>query len=73
MVGLGGGALACGLTHLAIVPLDILKCKMQIDKKFCTGFIDGIKKISIARQLTLGWVPTLYGYSIQGAGKFGFY
>lgn len=68
-----GGALACGSTHLFIVPLDVLKCKMQIDSNFSTGFKEGITKISKAHQLTLGWVPTLYGYSIQGAGKFGFY
>lgn len=25
-----GGALACGLTHAAICPLDIVKCRMQV-------------------------------------------
>ncbi len=25
-----GGALACGLTHTAICPLDIVKCRMQV-------------------------------------------
>lgn len=24
-----GGVLSCGLTHTAVVPLDIAKCKMQ--------------------------------------------
>lgn len=70
---LAGGAIACGSTHLLIVPLDVLKCKMQIDKNFSHGFKEGIIKITRAQQLSLGWVPTLYGYSIQGAGKFGFY
>lgn len=26
-----GGILACGLTHTAIVPLDVAKCKKQIN------------------------------------------
>jgi solute carrier family 25 phosphate transporter 3 len=25
-----GGALACGLTHLGITPLDVTKCNMQV-------------------------------------------
>ena len=25
-----GGALACGLTHLFITPLDVTKCNMQV-------------------------------------------
>ncbi len=25
-----GGILSCGLTHTAIVPLDIVKCRMQV-------------------------------------------
>ena len=68
-----GGALACGLTHTAIVPLDVMKCKKQVDPKFSTGMLDGIKKVRAAGQGTLGWAPTLIGYSAQGMGKFGFY
>jgi solute carrier family 25 phosphate transporter 3 len=68
-----GGLLACGLTHTAIVPLDVAKCKKQIDSKFSTGMIDGISKVKAAGQLTLGWAPTFVGYSAQGLGKFGFY
>merc|ERR1719326_391472 len=37
---------------------------------------DGFKKIHAAEGLkgfTLGWFPTLAGYSMQGFGKFGFY
>ena len=71
-----GGALSCGLTHTAVVPLDLVKCRMQVDgakyKNISTGF-----KVSIAeegaRGLAKGWAPTLIGYSIQGLGKFGFY
>ena len=68
-----GGMFACGLTHAAIVPLDVAKCKKQIDPKFSTGMFDGISKVKAAGQMTLGWTPTLVGYSLQGMGKFGFY
>lgn len=71
-----GGALSCGLTHTAVVPLDLVKCRMQVDgakyKSLGSGF-----KISVAEEgllgLTKGWAPTLVGYSVQGLGKFGFY
>lgn len=68
-----GGALACGLTHTAIVPLDIMKCKKQIDPTFCKGMADGLSKVKASGHMTLGWAPTLIGYSAQGLGKFGFY
>lgn len=71
-----GGALSCGLTHTAVVPLDLVKCRIQVDagkyKNIGTGF-----KVTLAeegaRGLAKGWAPTLFGYSIQGLGKFGFY
>jgi solute carrier family 25 phosphate transporter 3 len=68
-----GGALACGLTHTAIVPLDVAKCKKQIDPTFSKGMVDGISKVVGAGNTTLGWAPTFVGYSLQGLGKFGFY
>ena len=68
-----GGILACGLTHTAIVSLDVAKCKKQIDPKFSTSLVDGISKLKNQGELTLGWLPTLIGYSLQGFGKFGFY
>ena len=68
-----GGMLGCGLTHTAIGPLDVMKCQKQLDPQFCKGMIDGIGKVKANGQLTLGWGPTLIGYSLQGLGKFGFY
>ncbi|MCL4118492.1 UNVERIFIED_CONTAM: hypothetical protein GTU68_019102 [Idotea baltica] len=68
-----GGILACGLTHTAIVPLDVMKCKKQIDPTFSKGMIDGAQKVIRNGQSTLGWAPTFVGYSLQGLGKFGFY
>lgn len=71
-----GGMIACGVTHTAIVPLDLVKCRMQVDKvkypSLGTGF-----KVTLAedgvRGLAKGWAPTWIGYSMQGVGKFGFY
>ena len=40
------------------------------------GVGDGFKQIKATQGLggfTLGWLPTLVGYSAQGFGKFGFY
>merc|ERR1711887_501769 len=62
-----GGILSCGITHTAIVPLDLAKYK---------GIVNGFK-VTVAEggmgALTLGWAPTAMGYSVQGLGKFGFY
>lgn len=61
-----GGMLACGLTHTSIVTLDLVKCRKQVDPKFASSILDGIKKVKAEgglRGLTLGWGPTLVGYS----------
>ena len=71
-----GGALSCGLTHTAVVPLDLVKCRIQVDPAKYNGIVAGFR-VSVAeegaRGLAKGWAPTLIGYSIQGLGKFGFY
>lgn len=71
-----GGVLACGLTHTAVTPLDVVKCNLQTDPKNYTGIFQGFSKIigeQGAKGLFKGWVPTALGYSLQGAAKFGFY
>lgn len=71
-----GGVLACGLTHTAVTPLDVVKCNMQTDPTKYTGIFQGFRRIVTeqgARGLFKGWVPTALGYSAQGACKFGFY
>jgi solute carrier family 25 phosphate transporter 3 len=70
-----GGVLSCGITHTAVVPLDIVKCRMQTNPEVYTGLISGLSKLSSAgaSNLTIGWLPTLIGYSAQGLCKFGFY
>ncbi|KAI9176747.1 hypothetical protein LWI28_006678 [Acer negundo] len=71
-----GGILSCGLTHTAVTPLDLVKCNMQIDpakyKSISSGFGVLLKEQGV-RGFFRGWVPTLLGYSAQGACKFGFY
>jgi solute carrier family 25 phosphate transporter 3 len=72
-----GGALACGLTHAAVVSLDVAKCRAQAHSKagrWPKGLIPGLKKIYAEEGLAgmrVGWVPTLYGYGAQGLFKFG--
>ncbi|CAI5505849.1 unnamed protein product [Closterium sp. Naga37s-1] len=71
-----GGILSCGLTHMAVTPLDLVKCNMQIDpakyKSISSGF--GVLYSEQGfRGFFRGWAPTLIGYSAQGACKFGFY
>lgn len=71
-----GGILSCGLTHTAIVTLDLIKCRRQVEPTLYKSLGDGINKIKAAegiKGLTTGWAPTLVGYSAQGFGKFGFY
>lgn len=71
-----GGLLACGSTHLLVTPLDIVKCRLQVDQEKYRNVLTGFR-VTIAeegyRGLAKGWVPTLIGYSIQGYAKFGFY
>jgi len=73
-----GGLLACGLTHTAVVSLDVAKCRAQAHSKagrWPKGLIPGIQKILAeegASGMVRGWLPTLYGYSAQGLFKFGF-
>ena len=71
-----GGILSCGITHTAIVPLDLVKCRIQVDPAKYGGIIKGFKvtiKEDGMRGLGKGWAPTAIGYSLQGLCKFGFY
>jgi len=72
-----GGVLSCGLTHTAVVSLDIAKCRAQAHSssgQWPSGLIASLKK-SLAEEgsqgLRVGWSPTLLGYGAQGLFKFG--
>ncbi|KAL8705350.1 MAG: hypothetical protein Q9201_001549 [Fulgogasparrea decipioides] len=71
-----GGILACGPTHTAVTPLDLVKCRRQVDPKMYKGNFEAWGKISRAegvRGVFTGWAPTFFGYSAQGAFKYGGY
>jgi len=71
-----GGVLSCGLTHTAVVPLDIVKCNMQVFPEKYKGLLSGlgtlVREGGVA-SLRVGWIPTFIGYSMQGLFKFGLY
>lgn len=71
-----GGVLSCGITHTALTPLDMVKCRIQTNPGKYKNIFNGFK-VSVAedgvRGLAKGWAPTAIGYSLQGLGKFGFY
>ncbi|KAI0116946.1 mitochondrial phosphate carrier protein [Daldinia grandis] len=71
-----GGLLACGLTHTAVTPLDLVKCRRQVDAKLYKGNFQAwgiiLRQEGIPGIFT-GWSPTLFGYSAQGAFKYGWY
>ncbi|RKP31834.1 mitochondrial carrier [Metschnikowia bicuspidata] len=50
-----GSIVACGPTHSALTPLDLVKCRRQ------------------GEYIHTGLGATFMGYSLQGAGKYGFY
>ncbi|KAJ7558062.1 hypothetical protein O6H91_04G023500 [Diphasiastrum complanatum] len=71
-----GGIMSCGLTHMAVTPLDLVKCNMQIAPekyKSISGGFGVLYKDQGYKGFFKGWAPTLLGYSAQGACKFGFY
>jgi len=61
---------------MAVTPLDVTKCNMQVYPGKYKGLMSSMKKIAAeegAGALLKGWAPTLVGYSAQGFCKFGFY
>jgi len=70
-----GGILSCGLTHAAVVTLDVHKCRSQARPDLWPKQLPlGIKKLATEeglRGMRIGWVPTFFGYGAQGLFKFG--
>lgn len=59
-----------------MTPLDLVKCRLQVNPKLYSGIFNGWGVIGRAEGLAglyTGWLPTLIGYSMQGACKYGFY
>lgn len=71
-----GGTMSCGATHYIVTPLDLVKCRRQVNPTLYTSIMNGWRTIfrdGGIRSLFTGGVPTALGYSMQGACKFGFY
>ncbi|ESA43769.1 hypothetical protein GE21DRAFT_142 [Neurospora crassa] len=71
-----GGLMACGVTHTAVTPLDLVKTRRQIDSKLYKGNFQAwghILRHEGVRGIFTGWSPTFFGYSAQGAFKYGWY
>ncbi|VVT58306.1 uncharacterized protein SAPINGB_P006140 [Magnusiomyces paraingens] len=71
-----GGILACGPTHAFVTPLDLVKCRRQVNPNLYTSNVQGWKSIIATEGLGgifTGFGATFIGYSFQGAGKYGFY
>jgi solute carrier family 25 phosphate transporter 3 len=61
---------------MAITPLDLVKCNIQANPQEFKSLFQGLGRISNlagVSALATGWGPTLAGYSVQGALKFGLY
>ncbi|GME94998.1 hypothetical protein B5S31_g4880 [[Candida] boidinii] len=71
------GAIGCGITHGAMTPIDVVKTRIQLEPTvYNTGMIGSFKKVVGAEgagALLTGLGPTVLGYSMQGAFKFGGY
>ncbi|CAI8506247.1 unnamed protein product [Pichia kudriavzevii] len=71
------GAIGCGVTHGSMTPIDVVKTRIQLEPTvYNTGMVGSFKKIISqegAGALLTGLGPTVLGYSIQGAFKFGGY
>ncbi|KIV80532.1 hypothetical protein PV11_08025 [Exophiala sideris] len=71
-----GGVIACGPTHTAVTPLDLVKTRRQVDPKLYSSNFKAWRTIYAGdglRGVFFGWAPTFVGYSFQGLGKYGFY
>ena len=69
------GAMCCSVTHTSVVPLDVVKTRLQTNPGKYSGMIDGFRKIVAeegSSMLLKGAGPTAVGYFLQGAFKFGF-
>lgn len=71
------GAMGCGVTHGAMTPIDVVKTRIQLEPTvYNKGMIGSFKQVvqgEGAGALLTGLGPTVLGYSLQGAFKFGGY
>lgn len=71
------GGLCAATSHGLTTPIDVVKTKMQqMPEKYNKGVINAARSIVAtegAGFLLAGLAPTVVGYGIEGALKFGFY
>ncbi|EJT50563.1 phosphate carrier protein [Trichosporon asahii var. asahii CBS 8904] len=71
------GALGCAITHGALTPVDVVKTRIQLEPEvYNKGMINAFRQIvknEGAGALLTGLGPTVAGYAVQGALKFGGY
>lgn len=74
------GGVFSGLPHTMLVPIDLIKCRVQVGEY--ASFSEGLQAIKAEARgsrhmlfvlLFRGWAPTFIGYSLQGSLKFGLY
>lgn len=64
------------MTHTAVTPLDLVKTRRQVNSALYKSNIQGWQTIFRGegiRGIFTGWSPTFFGYSAQGAFKYGWY
>jgi hypothetical protein len=57
-----------GLTHTAVTPLDLVKCRRQVDSQLYKSNMEAFRVIRSAegmRGVFTGWSPTFFGYSVS--------
>ncbi|KAI0436264.1 mitochondrial phosphate carrier protein [Xylaria telfairii] len=71
------GAVCCSFTHAILTPIDIVKTRIQVDPlAYNNGISGGLRQVVAgegAGALATGLGPTVAGYFLQGALKFGGY
>ncbi|KAG7364617.1 mitochondrial carrier protein [Nitzschia inconspicua] len=71
------GGICAAFSHGITTPIDVIKTRQQVDtEKYGAGVLDAAKIIlqeEGAKALLKGLGPTVVGYGIEGAAKFGFY
>jgi len=63
------GATGCAFTHIVVIPLDVVKTRMQTEPGKYESMLGGVTQIQKQEgwgALLLGWEPTVLGYMYYG-------
>ncbi|KAH7016075.1 mitochondrial phosphate carrier protein [Microdochium trichocladiopsis] len=71
------GAFCCAFTHAVLTPVDVVKTRIQLDPTTYSSNISQSARQIVSSEgrgaLLIGLGPTIAGYCLQGAFKFGGY